>query len=103
MQKRGMLTERVKAKTKELFGYEFTIKELRLLPYLQYVMMNTQILEPKHIDCEERKILSKWRKAGYVEGGASGMAITKEFWDKMNAVLWLGYVDLGEELEHEAE
>ena len=33
---RGMLTEEIKAKSSELFGYEISKLELRLMPYVQY-------------------------------------------------------------------
>lgn len=90
---RGSLSEKVKIKSKELFGEEITREELRLLPYIQYVMMNEQIIDTSRINGEERDILRKWKTAGYMEGGASGLAITKEFWDKMNEVLFIAYIE----------
>lgn len=62
MQKRGQLTDRIKEKSLELLGYEITQKELRLIPYLQYQMVNEQKIDPRKIDEEEREILSKWRE-----------------------------------------
>jgi len=93
-QGRGELTERVKAKSKELLGYEIDVRELRLMPYVQYTMMNSQKINPQHVNAEEREILSKWRKAGHIDGGATGLGITKEFWNIINEILFLGYVDL---------
>jgi len=93
-QKRGQLTDRIREKAKELLGYEISQTELRLMPYVQYVMLNGQRIEPIHINSDDRKILSKWRKAGYIEGGVSGLLITKEFWDIINELLFLGYVDI---------
>jgi hypothetical protein len=93
-QGRGMLTDRVKKKAKELLGYEITQRELRLMPYIQYQMMNEQKIEPVRINEEERQILSEWRKKGFIEGGASGLSITKQFWDAINEILFLGYVDI---------
>jgi len=91
---RGQLTERIKAKSKELLGYEIDTKELRLMPYIQYTMTNWQKLDPNKVNEEERKILSKWRKAGHINGGAGGLGITKKFWDIINELIFLGYVDL---------
>lgn len=91
-QKRGQLTERIKEKSKELLGYEISQTELRLMPYIQYQMCNEQRIT--NINGEERKILRKWKDAGYVDGGASGISITKEFWDIINEIIFLGYVDL---------
>ncbi|HRW21576.1 MAG TPA: hypothetical protein P5509_06355 [Bacteroidales bacterium] len=93
-QKRGQLTDRIREKSKELLGYEITQQELRLIPYLQYVIVNEQRINPNNINAEEREILSKWRKAGYIEGGASGLGMTKEFWNIITELIFLGYVDL---------
>jgi len=93
-QKRGQLTDRIREKSNELLGYKITQQELRLLPYLQYVMVNEQRIDPNRINADERKILSKWREAGHIEGGASGLAMTKEFWDIITELIFLGYVDL---------
>lgn len=89
---RGMLTQAIKDKSQEMLGYVITVRELRLMAYVQYVMMNEQRIDPNKINQEEREVLSKWRTAGHMEGGASGMEITKEFWDIMCEILWLGYV-----------
>jgi len=35
-----------------------------------------------------------WKDAGYMEGGASGMTITREFWGILCEMVFLGYVDL---------
>lgn len=94
VQKRGQLTDRIKIKSKELLGYEITQLELRLMPYIQYQMINSQVINPNNVNSDERNILSKWRKQNHIEGGSSGMCITKEFWDIISEILFLGYVDL---------
>lgn len=96
MQKRGQLTNRIKEKSKELLGYTINRTELRLMPYIMHVMMNEQRIDPRKINEEERNILSKWRKAGHIEGGASGLAITEQFWYCMCEIVRLGYVDIDE-------
>ena len=93
-QKRGQLTNRIKAKSKELLGYEINVRELRLMPYIMHVMTNSQKIDIKKISQEEREILSKWREAGHIEGGASGLQITEEFWNIICEIVRLGYVDL---------
>lgn len=91
---RGHLTEQITKRAIELLNVEsFTQKELRLMPYIQYEMMNNQRIDPNKINAEEREILSEWRKRGWIDGGASGLSITKEFWDAMNEILWMGYVN----------
>ena len=93
-QKRGQLTDRIREKSNELLGYKITQEELRLLPYLQYVMVNEQRINTNSINADERKILSKWREAGHIYGGVSGLGMTKEFWDIITELIFLGYVDL---------
>ncbi len=88
---RGELTPRVQSAAKASLGREITITELRLIPHVQYVMVNERRLEPRHINQEERDILAKWRKAGWIEGGAGGLCMTKEFWNAMHEILWVAY------------
>ena len=89
---RGVVNGTIIELSKKLLGYEITRTELRLMPYIQFTMMNAQKLEPNRINGEERDVLNKWKKKGWVNGGASGMSITKEFWDAINSILWLAYV-----------
>lgn len=92
MATQAQITKEIQAKSKEMLGVEISQTELRLMAYIHFVMANEQRIEPNKINGEERKILSSWRTAGWVEGGVSGLAITEEFWNCMCAVLWLGYV-----------
>lgn len=89
---RGAMTVKIKEVSKKFLGVEITQSELRLMPYIQFTMMNNQKIDPNRISEEERRILSKWRLAGWIEGGASEMSITKDFWDALNEILWFGYV-----------
>lgn len=89
---RGQLTPQIKEASKTFFGEEITVRELRLLPYIQYTMMNDQKIHPERINAEDRAILAKWKAKGWLEGGMTGLAISKEFWDAMNELLWMGYV-----------
>jgi len=93
-QNRGQLTKRIEEKSLELLGYKITTEELRLMAYVQYVMTNEQRLDPMKVSGEERKILAKWREAEHIEGGASGLSITKEFWNILSEIIFLGYVDV---------
>lgn len=89
---RGRLTPEIEAVAQQRLGHKISQTELRLMPYVQYTMMNEQRLDLRKINQEERAILAKWRSKGWIEGGASGLAITKEFWDALSEILWLGYV-----------
>jgi hypothetical protein len=89
---RGQLTEEIQKLAKDFLHREISVRELRLYPYLDYVMKNEQKIEPKHINQEEREILRVLKNEGHIEGGASGLSMTKEFYDYINQVLWSGYV-----------
>lgn len=93
-QKRGQLTDRIIKKSEEMLGYQISQQELRLMVYVQYVMVNAQHLDITKVNSEERKILSKWREAKHILGSASQMSITKEFWDAICEIIFLGYVDI---------
>ena len=105
-QKRGQLTDRIKAKSIELLGYEISQTELRLMTYAQYTLVNDQRLKPQHISEDEREVLSKWVNKGFVVEGISvrkgrpamsegvKFKVTKQFWDYMLEIIWLGYVEL---------
>jgi len=105
-QKRGQLTDRIKVKSTELLGYEISQKELRLMPYMQYQLVNEQRIKPEHLNEDEREILAKWVSKGYIIDGITGhkgrpmmsegvkLKVTKHFWDSIIEILWLGYVDL---------
>ena len=90
---RGMLNERVQAASKLFFGREISIRELRLIPYIQYVMTNERKLDPNKVNSDERKILRVWKDEGHIEGGACGLSITKAFWDYTSEILFYSYVD----------
>ena len=95
-QERGQLARRIKEKSQELLGYEICRRELRLMPYIIDVMMNNQRIEPNKVNSEERAIISKWREAGHIEGGAGGLCITQGFWNILCEIVRLGYVDLSD-------
>ena len=84
---RGMLTDEIKDK------YGITLKELRLIPYLQYLLVNHMPVDPNKIDAEERSIFSKWQDEGNITFSCrETVTTTKEFWDWMNEVLWDSYI-----------
>lgn len=91
---RGYLTDEIKSK------YGITLKQLRLLPYFQYLLMNEAHLDPNKIDHEERTILQNWRDEGKITFSmAKPCTCTKEFWDWMHEILWESYVLHYEESE----
>ena len=87
-----MLTDEIQELAREFLGRELTTVELRLYPYLDYLMKNEQKIRPAHTNAADRDILATLRGEGHIEGGASGLSMTKEFYDYINQVLWYGYV-----------
>jgi len=89
---RGELTEEVNKIAEKHLGRKIDRTELRLIPYIQYIMVNEQKIGPNKINSEERKIYQNWKKEGHVEGGMCGLSVTKEFWDFMCDILFESYV-----------
>lgn len=93
--KRGMITEEIKKLSKELLGAEISQLELRLLPYVQYTVMNGGNIIRNRINKQENQILKRWQKKGWLKmfSGIDSIEIqiTKEFWNQINQILWLGY------------
>ncbi len=96
-QLRGALTQNVVDLSKKLLGYEIGRAELRLMPYVQYVMVNEQVIDPSKVNVEERRIMQKWREAGHFAGGMGGCGLTKEFWDILCEIIFEAYVDVEKE------
>lgn len=91
---RGELTEKIQEISKQTIGRPITLSELRLIPYVQYIMVNEQKIDTRRINSEERRILHKWNKEGFIEGGTSEeLSITKMFWNYICEVLFYSYVD----------
>lgn len=90
---RGMLTDDVQALAVELMGRQITLRELRMMPYIQYVMVSEREIDPNKMNGLEREVLRVWREERRISGGASGLTITKAFWDIINQLLWLGYAN----------
>lgn len=89
---RGVLTDKINSIAISMIGREIKTTELRLIPYIQYVMVNEQKIDVSKVNQDDRNILKKWKEEGYIEGGASGLAITKDFWDFMCEILFEAYV-----------
>lgn len=93
MAKRGELTPELKQEMETFLGREVDETELRLMPYVAYCLVNSRNLDPNKVSGPEREILSKWRAAGHVEGGASfdSLRSTRAFWDFMQGVIYKAY------------
>ncbi len=91
MAKRGEITPAIQQKAKAFLGREIDKAEFRLYPYIAYVMVNDRKIDPQRINNEERAILSVLRAENHIEGGASGLAMTREFFLFINDIIFDGY------------
>lgn len=92
-----MITKEIKDKAKELLGIDnFSQEELRLVPYISYVMHNSRDIDARKIDRSEIKILLNWESKGFISVTPLRVMVTKKFWDAMQEILWLSYVNYDE-------
>ena len=92
--RRGCLTDEIQQEAKKFLGREITTRELRLLPYIDYCLKNAFAFDNSKINDEERNILKQWENENcLVYSWVRGIESTKEFYDFIQRVLWLGYVE----------
>ena len=89
---RGILTDEIKKKSMELMGYEINTRELRLMVYTHYCCCNEGYIDQRRVNDEERKILDKWCEKDYIHKQYN-LRPSREFYDIMNEIIWLGYVE----------
>lgn len=89
---RGALSEAIRTVCNKHNIQEINLTQLRLLPYIQYCLVNQQGIDPRRINTEERGYLKEWKAEGYLEGGSQGLRISKKFWNFINDCLWVSYV-----------
>lgn len=96
---RGHLTPEAVAYWKEATNRELTVTELRLMPFIQYTVMNGGKLEGKRINADERKVLTSLQVNAWIvfrrmpgQPGWYRLGVSQAFWERMNHVLLLTYV-----------
>ena len=94
---RGRLTAEIRGLLESFFGRPTSVAELRLLPYLHYCTINERRIDPNRINGTDREILSQWRAAGLIQGGATDLMIRPAFFRFIGEVLLLAYVDFDRE------
>ena len=73
--------------------FNISVKEVRLMSYLSYLLQNSMPVDPRKILPEERHILQKWRDEGKITFSMSEpCTATKEFWMEMCEILFYSYV-----------
>ena len=94
IKKRGILTPEIVELGKELLGEELTTRALRLLPFIQYTIMNSKIMDQRSINSEERDTIGSWTQKGFISFHNNKLKVSREFYDAMNEILWQSYVDI---------
>ena len=84
---RGQLTEEITSK------YGISLMELRLMPYLQYLLVNHEPVNTAKMRNGEREILQRWRDEGKITFSVQEpCTISKEFWNTISDIIFMGYV-----------
>ena len=97
---RGVLTPEIKEKAEKHLGREFTQKELRLYPYLQYCCINSEPVDRRKIDAEEQNIIELLEsEQRLVWDYASHILPTRAFWSFLCDIVADGYVERLDEEE----
>jgi len=89
---RGNLTEKIQSIAKEAIGREISVKELRLMAYVQYVAMNERAIDKRKINEEEEDILIDWTSQGWISHIDEKMEVSKKFWDLISDCVYEAYV-----------
>ena len=75
-------------------GWEFDQTTLRLIPYIFTLALDHGRLNPARISSLERTIISNWRKAGWLTGGASErIRLSSDFADYCYRILKAAYLE----------
>ena len=88
---RGQLSKAVQRAAERYLGCMITVRELRLLPYVDYCLLNGGVIQGSKINDEERRILRDWTERGLGEF-VTALKPGRRFYDAMNALLWEAYV-----------
>lgn len=83
---RGKLTDAVKDFANLQWcvnSNDFDLRALRLLPYIQYCVMNEARIDQAKINDDDRYWLTRWTDEGRINWHAPHIEVTKDFWDVM--------------------
>ena len=90
---RGQLTTKVIKVAKEQLGYKIDVTELRLMPYLQYCMMNSEAIVRAKINSDDFEVLKKWETKGFLDFNITEgrFKITEKFYRAIMEILLVAY------------
>lgn len=96
---RGMITDDAKTFYREALGRELTQVELRLMPFIQYTVINEGVFDGRKVNRFERAVLNDLESAGLLlfrrvpsRAGMYRIAVSEKYWDAMCDVLKICYV-----------
>jgi hypothetical protein len=84
---RGMLTTKARKISTKFLGRELTVKELRLLPYLDYCMKNDSCMNRSRMNEEEVESINTWIEEGHLFGTIERIWCTRKFYRFMQSIL----------------
>ena len=97
---RGILTDEIQTIAKEYLGREITTTELRLYPYIDYCIKNGGYMDRRKMNNEELDILDNYNEKTQIRRDFAGyVSVSKEFYDYIQKVLWLSYVEEDSKIE----
>ena len=88
---RGELTDEVKKVSVDQLGYVVDVAELRLMPYLQYCIMNSEVMSLHKLNDEDHEVLHKEDKKGFIDGRMMQPNLTKMFYVAISEILCAAY------------
>ncbi|KKN14023.1 hypothetical protein LCGC14_1000190 [marine sediment metagenome] len=88
---RGELTDEVKKVSVDQLGYVVDMAELRLMPYLQYCIMNSEAMSLHKLSDEDHEVLHKWDKKGFIDSVSIRPRLTKMFYVAITEILCVAY------------
>lgn len=92
MNVRGVLTEEIQNKAKAFLNREISVKELRLYPYIDYLIKNDCNGWSNKVDWQEKDILDKLYEEKHLVYTVEKIIVTREFYDFIQDILALSYV-----------
>lgn len=84
-------------KAKQYFGVELDTLRLRLLPYLQYLAVNSMRIDRNKINGDERKIIQSLKQPKHILLDSNNVVnFSKDFWDFTSEILYYSYTNYSE-------
>lgn len=91
---RGTITEDIQSAAKSFLGENIDTEELRFYPYIDYCLKNGGKIDVNKMSLGEIGLLNHYCIKGYMElKDDSKIFISKPFYQYIQEILWLSYVE----------